>query len=88
MVRTASSASTRIVPCRNSAGLSTTTAPPAVTASLSLTARRTTATSAAASPSALSTTWMRKRCTRGANASTITEIRATVNTMSIGETAA
>jgi hypothetical protein len=57
MVSTASAASTRMVPCRNSVGASTTTARAAVLA-LGRSAASTTATKAATRPVRVSVTWV------------------------------
>ena len=78
----------RMVPCRNSAGASTATAPiTAVRPTLPCRSRAsaTTATNAATSPPRLSTTERRSAAARGRNASTSTPTTATPNTISMGD---
>ncbi len=89
-VSTATIARTRIVPCRKSAGPSTTTEPvpvptPAVIPCRSRAARITTATSAPTRPTTVTATCVTNRSLRGTKASASTPTSAAANTMSIGE---
>ncbi len=90
IVSTATTESTRMVACRNSAGPSTTTAPPtvetpAVSPRRSEMASSTTATSAATSATTESPTCVANRTRRGTKASTRTPTSAAPTTMSIGD---